>query len=140
MVKKSLKNRFVKLFAVCVSAVLAIQPMTVFAGEMLGQNTFDTGVGIPWHVCESGPAKLNFNISGGTYNITILNPGGAARGGESRWDCQFRHRGLAIEKGHSYTVKFDVTASNSGQLYTKIGNLAGDLLNRSHVVARKLSI
>ena len=122
-----MKTKILSLFLSICLFVTAIMPMTAFAGEQLGQNTFDEGVGIPWHVCESGPAKLDFNIDGGTYNITIKNPGGAARGGESRWDCQFRHRNLKIVAGHSYTVKFEVTASNSGQLYTKIGNLKGDI-------------
>lgn len=119
-----------KSLAIVLSLVLVLASMsslTAFAGEQLGQNTFDDGVGIPWHICESGPAKLDFNIDGGTYNITIKNPGGAARGGESRWDCQLRHRNLTIIAGHSYTVKFEVTPSNSGQLYTKIGDLSGDI-------------
>lgn len=111
-----------------VNATAAILPnfsLTAFAGEELGNNTFDGGKGLPWHICESGPGKLKFDIDNGTYNVTIVEKGGAAMGGESRWDCQFRHRGLVLEKDHKYTVKAEVTASNSGQIYTKIGD-SGD--------------
>lgn len=57
------------------------------------------------------------------YNITVLSPGGAPNGGDDRWDCQFRHRGLHIEKDHEYTVSYEITSDTDGQFYTKIGNL-----------------
>ncbi len=103
-------------------AMLPGLSMTAFAGEQLGENTFDDGNGLPWHICESGPGKLKFDISGGTYNIQIVNPGGKAEGGESRWDCQFRHRKLKVVVGHTYTVKAEVTSDQDGEIYTKIGD------------------
>ncbi|MBR7090079.1 MAG: carbohydrate binding domain-containing protein, partial [Lachnospiraceae bacterium] len=102
-------------------------PMHVSAGEMLGENDFDSGKGLPWHICESATAKMDFEIEDGVYRITIINPGGASNGGEDRWDCQFRHRGLTIVSGHTYHVHYEIKASNSGKFYTKIGNLAGDV-------------
>ncbi|MCR5249352.1 MAG: glycoside hydrolase family 9 protein [Lachnospiraceae bacterium] len=100
--------------------------LTVLAGEQLGETDFDDGKGLPWHIVESEPAKMDFELSDGQYIITIINPGGASQGGEDRWDCQFRHRGLTIVSGHQYRVRYELTASNSGKYYTKIGNLAGD--------------
>lgn len=100
---------------------------SAFAGEQLGQTDFENGIGLPWHVCESDPGKMDFEIDNGVYQITIVNPGGASQGGEDRWDCQFRHRGLKIVSGHQYKVSYEITASNSGKYYTKIGNLDGDL-------------
>lgn len=97
------------------------------AGEQLGQTDFDEGVGLPWHVCESAPGEMDFEIDNGVYKITIVNPGGASAGGKDRWDCQFRHRGLKIVAGHQYKVTYEITASNSGKFYTKIGNLDGDV-------------
>lgn len=35
-------------------------PMHVSAGEMLGENDFDSGKGLPWHICESATAKMEF--------------------------------------------------------------------------------
>lgn len=107
--------------------VFSYAAVTAFAGEQLGQTDFDEGVGLPWHICESGPGKMEFDISDGVYKITIVNPGGASRGGEDRWDCQFRHRGLKIVAGHEYEVNYEITPSNSGKYYTKIGNLEGDV-------------
>ncbi|MCM1227989.1 MAG: glycoside hydrolase family 9 protein [Clostridium sp.] len=102
----------------------AVTPMTyVSAGQQLGQTDFENGVGLPWHVCESAPGEMEFDISNGVYTITIVNPGGASKGGEDRWDCQFRHRGLTLQSGQTYNVSFDITASNNCTYYTKIGDM-----------------
>ncbi len=100
---------------------------TVKAGQQLGQLNFDEGIGLPWHICESETGKMEFEVKDGKYQITIVNPGGASNGGEDRWDCQFRHRGLKIVAGHQYEISYEITASKSGQYYTKIGNLDGDV-------------
>lgn len=108
-------------------AVMQVVPMTADAGQQLGQMNFDSGVGLPWHIVESAPGEMDFAIEDGVYKATIINPGGASNGGDDRWDCQFRHRGLKIVAGHQYQVKYEITASNSGKYYTKIGNLDGDV-------------
>lgn len=108
-------------------AAIEFAPLVADAGQQLGQTDFDEGVGLPWHVCESAPGEMDFEIDNGVYKITIVNPGGASAGGEDRWDCQFRHRGLKIVAGHQYKVSYEITASNSGKYYTKIGNLDGDV-------------
>ena len=100
--------------------------MTASAGSCVGQSDFNDGVGLPWHTCETNPAKQTFNISNGTYNVTIVNPGGATRGGNSRWDLQFRHRKLKIQSGHTYKIHWEVTASNAGDLATHIASLDGE--------------
>ena len=84
------------------SAAPAICPLMADAGQQLGQTDFDKGAGLPWHICESAPGEMDFEIDNGVYKITIVNPGGASQGGEDRWDCQFRHRGLKIVSGHQY--------------------------------------
>ena len=93
------------------------------SGNELGETTFNEGKGLPWHVCESMTGKLKFDISNGTYNITIVNPGGESNDGESRWDCQFRHRGLTIDSGHKYRITYSVKASKTGYLFAKIGDM-----------------
>ncbi len=132
--KKYIRNRAVSALAAAVLSAGCIAPMcsqfnmlTANAGEQLGQTDFDEGVGLPWHVCESAPGEMDFEIDNGVYKITIVNPGGASAGGEDRCDCQFRHRGLKIVAGHQYKVTYEITASNSGKFYTKIGNLDGDV-------------
>ncbi len=131
---KKIRNKILSLTASAMITCSAAAPAfmqtlltDVYAGQQLGQTDFDDGVGLPWHIVESGPAKMDFAIEDGVYKVTINNPGGASRGGEDRWDCQFRHRGLKIVSGHQYKVEYEITASNSGKYYTKIGNLDGDV-------------
>ena len=115
-------------FLLCASyGVTSVNQNIIYAGEMLGQTNFDDGVGLPWHTCESETGKMEYEISGGKYKITIVNPGGRSNKGEDRWDCQFRHRGLKIVAGHTYEISYEITASKAGQYYTKIGNLDGDV-------------
>lgn len=112
--------------AVC-PAGTQFAPLNANAGQQLGQTDFENGVGLPWHIVESAPGEMDFKIEKGAYTVTIVNPGGASRGGEDRWDCQFRHRGLKIVSGHKYKVSYEITPSESGKYYTKIGNLDGDV-------------
>ncbi|MGN0630153.1 MAG: glycoside hydrolase family 9 protein [Ruminococcus sp.] len=123
-----MKNALRKAVSIAAAAVISAGCMgtglTAFAGQQLGQTDFENGVGLPWHVCESAPGEMDFEIKDGQYIITIVNPGGASRGGEDRWDCQFRHRGLTLVSGCTYEVAFDITASNNCTYYTKIGDMA----------------
>ena len=105
------------------SATAAFMPMSASAGLMVGQSTFDEGVGLPWHTCETNPAKQTFTISGGSYNVTVVTGSGS----EGRWDLQLRHRGLKLKSGHSYKVSGEVTTDTAGYIYSKIGNYAGDV-------------
>ncbi len=109
------------------STAPTVCPLVADAGQQLGQTDFDKGAGLPWHICESAPGEMDFEIDKGVYKITIVNPGGASQGGEDRWDCQFRHRGLKIVSGHQYKASYEITASKSGKYYTKIGNLDGNV-------------
>ncbi|MBQ8906547.1 MAG: glycoside hydrolase family 9 protein [Ruminococcus sp.] len=121
---KQLKKLVVSgALALSATANLLAVSLPVSAGQQLGQTDFENGVGLPWHVCESLTGKMDFEIDNGVYTITIVNPGGASNGGEDRWDCQFRHRGLHLVSGATYTVSFDITASNSCSYYTKIGDM-----------------
>lgn len=107
------------------STVAFIAPMSASAGQCLGETDF-TKKGLPWHTCETNPAKQTFELNDGKYICKIVNPGGATRGGESRWDLQFRHRGLTIKSGHTYTLHWELDASNAGDLATHIATLDGE--------------
>jgi endoglucanase len=87
--------------------------------QLLKETNFDEGSGLPWHICETAPADADFELKDGRYYVTIneLNE----ESGE-RWDIQFRHRDLFVESGHTYTLSFTMQASNSCQIYTKIGD------------------
>ncbi len=128
------KFKFGKKFAagaaalamVATSSAASVASMTAFAGSMLGEGTFETGAGLPWHICENGTASMAFEINNGVYAIQIKNPGGVQNGGEDRWDCQFRHRQLSITYGHTYRVTYSVYATNAGYMYSKLGDVTND--------------
>ena len=122
--RKEIRRTLSTLAASAVLLQTAVLP--VFAGEQLGQSDFNDGVGLPWHICESATGKMEFTIDDGSYNITVVNPGGRSNGGEDRWDCQFRHRNLTLVSGHTYRLCYSVWASNSGWLYAKIGDMTND--------------
>lgn len=115
--------------AAAAAIMLSVCPTAIpcYAGEILGRVTFEDGIGLPWHTSVTPPAYLDFEISDGSYQITIQNNGGEDVGGESRWDCQFRHRDLKFYGGDSYTVKAEMTTDQTGEIYTKIGNYGGDI-------------
>ena len=92
----------------------------VSVGDLIRNNTFDNGVGLPWNQVETYPADGSFDIDGGTYNIKIVTPD-EKKDKDTRWAVQFRHRGLTLEQGHTYTVSFTVKATADCKVYPKIG-------------------
>ena len=121
MKHRSTKKLIQKLMAASVAAVstAAFAPFTANA-DCLGQNSFDNGIILPWTVFAHNPAEQDFEVKDGSFNITIINPGGKKRGGESRWDLGIRHRNLHIEQGHKYKVHWELEASAEGELHTHI--------------------
>ena len=103
--------------------VANVAPMSVSAGQVLGETSFDFKA-LPWHTCETSPAKQDFAIEDGAFHIKVE----VAEGGDGeKWDLQFRHRNLNFKSGHTYKVSFKVKAKRSGmELCSKIGNIKGD--------------
>ncbi len=122
---KKLAASVTAMAMVASASAASITTLTAHA-QMLGEGTFEEGAGLPWHVCENGTGSMAFNIDGGVYSILIKNPGGASNGGEDRWDCQFRHRGLTLEYGQTYRLCYSVYTTNSGTMYAKIGDITND--------------
>ena len=122
------------------SATSISTTLTAFAGVMTGEGTFEEGAGLPWHVCENGTGEMGFEINNGVYAIVIKNPGGRANGGDDRWDCQFRHRGMSITYGNKYRLTYSVYATNSGHMYAKLGDVTNDDCEYWHNNGNKLSM
>ncbi len=102
--------------------VANVAPMAASA-QVLGETSFEYKA-LPWHTCETSPAKQDFAIEDGAFHITVLN---AVGGDHEKWDLQFRHRNLNFKAGHTYEVSFTAKASRSGlELCSKIGNIKGD--------------
>ena len=122
MQKKIRKKLHQRLIAASIAAAstLALVPSNVNAVSCVGEGTFDENIGVPWHITSATPAEQRFDIKNGTYNVTIINPGGKNRGGDSRWDLSFRHGNIHIEAGHKYKIHWEVEASTDGELNTSI--------------------
>ena len=146
MLKKKLGKKVAALASAAVMAVsatatgLTALSMTAFAGAELGEGTFNEGKGLPWHICESATGVMKFDITDGIYAILIENPGGTGNGGEDRWDCQFRHRNLTIEDGHIYRLTYSVKPSQSGRMYSKLGDMADPNKETWHGNGEKLTM
>lgn len=124
------------------SALMAgMTSLTAYAGQELGHGDFNDGAGLPWHICESATGTMKFEITDGCYNILITNPGGLSNDGEGRWDCQFRHRGLTLEKGKNYRLNYSVwTDDTDAKIYSKIGDMTNDDAELWHMNGQPLDI
>ncbi len=121
------------VFAIVLSMML---PSVVFAAkdnspnlpdydhDLLYERTFDNGLCYPWHTCEDSGGKCQFQVvdvpgqSGNrAFRLTVLEPG------QNKWSVQMRHRGITLEQGHTYKIKFTVWADKACRAYVKLGQL-----------------
>jgi endoglucanase len=122
---KNTKRIVAGLLAVATIAPAAanLTSIVASAGQICGESTFDYKA-LPWHTCESSPAKQNFGIEDGAFHVEVLVPEG---GEKSKWDLQVRHRKLDFYAGQTYEVSFDVKSNRDGmELCSKIGETGGD--------------
>jgi endoglucanase len=87
------------------------------ARELIQTTDFRSGVSLPWHLNQ---AALNYAYSfvkDGKYVVHM------DKKGTNKWDVQVRHGDLSIISGHTYTVKFSMTADKSTMVYAKIGDM-----------------
>lgn len=90
--------------------------MTCSAAEMLQRIDFKDGKSLPWVLSESDEQNSYSLIRDGKLIVHVDQKGA------SRWDVQLRHREISIVEGHTYTVKFQVTADRNCKIYAKIGD------------------
>lgn len=95
-------------------------------GDLIQNNDFKDGKGLPWNVVETAPSVSEFDVEDGAYKVTVDKITDKTK--DSRWSVQFRHRGLTLEAGHTYNVSFTVKADHDCMLYPKIGDM-GDPYN-----------
>ena len=129
MSSKNLKRSLASVAAVAMLAGVVAAPLSnvdvvsAANGQMLGETSFEYKA-LPWHTCESSPAKQNFNLEDGTLHVEVLVPQGADK---EKWDLQVRHRNLDLKAGHTYEISFRAKGSRAGmQLCSKISNIKGD--------------
>lgn len=84
-------------------------------GNLLKASNFDDGKSVPWTTSFTAPADGVADVKNGAYCVTVKNIGA------KRWDAQFRHREIVIEKGHTYSVQFKAWASAPTKARPKVG-------------------
>ena len=107
------------------SALSSLAPaLSASAGLVVGESSF-AHKALPWHTCESSPAKQDFELTkDGTFHVIVEVPKG---GDGEKWDLQVRHRNLNFKSGHEYKVSCKVKGSRAGmELCSKIGDISGD--------------
>lgn len=87
-----------------------------YCDDLLDQNNFNDGVILPWNLSESKETNSDFGIENGELVVHLYDKA------KDKWDVQIRHRGLILQNGHTYTVKFKLHASKSTKVYPKIGS------------------
>jgi endoglucanase len=84
-------------------------------GELLDNNTFDDGISAPWQMYTASAGIASGEAIGGEFALTVNDPA------VNRWDIQFRHQGLSLDSGHTYTIHFKVRSDKTTSVYAKIG-------------------
>jgi endoglucanase len=84
-------------------------------GELLGNNTFDDNISAPWQIYTASEGIASGEAIGGEFALTVNDPV------VNRWDIQFRHQGLSLDSGHTYTVHFKIRSDKTTSVYAKIG-------------------
>jgi len=83
--------------------------------NLLKASTFDDGKSIPWATSFTAPAEGLAEIEAGAFCVEVRNKG------NKRWDAQFRHREIVIQRGHAYTIQFKAWASAPTKARPKVG-------------------
>nr|QIN90905.1 putative endoglucanase [uncultured bacterium] len=83
--------------------------------NLLQASDFDDGVSAPWTTSFTAPASGVAEVKDGAYCVTVQNKG------DKRWDAQFRHREMVIQKGHTYTISFKGWSSAPTKARPKVG-------------------
>ncbi|MFZ5897406.1 MAG: glycoside hydrolase family 9 protein [Myxococcota bacterium] len=85
------------------------------ANNLLAASDFNDGKSVPWTTSFSAPADGSAEVKNGAYCVTVANKG------VKRWDAQFRHRDMVIQRGHTYTIQFKAWASAPTKARPKVG-------------------
>jgi endoglucanase len=94
------------------SAVAAALPA---GNNLLKNSSFAEGSSLPWMTSFSAPAAGNAEVANGALCVNVTSKG------SNPWDAQVRHREMVIQKGHHYTVQFQISASSPTKARAKVG-------------------
>jgi endoglucanase len=83
--------------------------------NLIHKDSFEDGKSLPWQTSFTVPADGRAFTEAGEYCVEVKNKG------TNRWDAQFRHREMVIEKGHDYAVQFKIRSTQPIRAYLKVG-------------------
>lgn len=83
--------------------------------NLLANARFDDGISLPWTTSFTAPGAGDAQVEGGAYCVTVSQPG------KNRWDAQFRHREMIIQRGHHYRVSFKAWSDKPTSVRPKLG-------------------
>lgn len=98
-------------FDMAINTVL--KPVFRKKGEMIQNGDFNAGFFKWYQVVPSGLVTSAIDNGEVVYNIT--------KSGTNAWDIQYSQDGLQIEKGNSYTLTFDVWATQQTSFTASVG-------------------
>lgn len=132
MKKHKIRKRLISsaLSAAMLLSAVSVPFNTAFATEVYPQtggttiySDFEDGVGLPWAVRAVQPFMYKFDISDGTYNVSIKdNQSGT---GDGMFDMGLRHKDISLHEKVVYYIHAEITADQDGWIYTRIGSLDG---------------
>jgi endoglucanase len=93
-----------------------MKPLSVAPSEhnLVKTASFDTGSRLPWMTSFSGGGTGSARVENGALCVEVKNSG------THPWDAQFRHREMTIQKGHKYSVRLKLGATDPLDLEVKL--------------------
>jgi endoglucanase len=85
------------------------------AHNLLANGAFDGGISLPWSTSFTVPGAGTATIQDGAFCVEVTNAG------KNRWDAQFRHREMVIQRGHHYAVRFRAWSDKPTSVRPKLG-------------------
>jgi len=83
--------------------------------NLLANARFDDGISLPWTTSFTAPGAGDAEVDDGAYCVKVSQPG------KNRWDAQFRHREMVIQRGHHYRVSFRAWSDKPTRVRPKLG-------------------
>jgi endoglucanase len=83
--------------------------------NLLANGHFEGGVSLPWMTSFTAPGAGDAEVREGAYCVRVT------QAGQNRWDAQFRHREMVIQRGHHYRVTFRAWADKPTSVRPKVG-------------------
>jgi endoglucanase len=92
-----------------------VNPPAVTGHNLIVKESFKDGKSLPWTTSFTEPGAGSASVQNGELCVVVTNKG------VNRWDVQLRHRDMVIEKGHTYSVKLTMHATQRTRAVIKVG-------------------